>query len=240
MSEKDYSLREIMGNLLFPPHCLFCGRLIGWEETLCPVCRQKVSILAPHQRQNEFDCDAILWCAPYSGELRAGMEHFKFNGVLAGKAVFGAMLAQALKESGLISRVDAVTYVPMPQGRERLRGYNQAKLLAEYIAEELGLPLWEELLCRSGRETLHQATDKKSRRRLASESYHRGAKVCPPGAHILLVDDIITTGATMAACSALLRESGAAFLCGAAPLRTPWETSPDAPQKAVENPTEKM
>ena len=149
------------------------------------------------------------------------MEQFKFEGVRACCPLFGGMLARALRQSGLCRELDAVTYVPMPPRRERHRGYNQSRLLAQYLAKELGLPLREEVLCRGGRATAHAARTRAQRLRLAEESYRAGPRCLPEGERLLLVDDIVTTGATLQNCAALLRAQGAAKVWAAAVLRTP-------------------
>ena len=128
---------------------------------------------------------------------------------------------EAVRQSGLLPRLTAVTYVPMPPERERHRGYNQSKLLAQYLAGELGLPLREGVLARDGRATAHAAAGRAARITLAKESYRAGERKLPPGEHILLIDDIITTGATLENCAALLLAQGAESVTAAAVLRTP-------------------
>ena len=221
MSDKP-TLREIALNLLYPPRCLLCGRLCGWEQPLCPDCRSTLPDAGGFGWEPDaFGCEGLLWCAPYEGEFRRGMEQFKFEGVRACCPLFRGMLARALRQSGHCRELDAVTYVPMPPRRERHRGYNQSRLLAQYLAKELGLPLREEVLCRGGRATAHAARTRAQRLRLAEESYRAGPRCLPEGERLLLVDDIVTTGATLQNCAALLRAQGAAKVWAAAVLRTP-------------------
>lgn len=231
MSEKRYSLREVLQNLLFPPRCAFCGALIGWEEALCSTCRAVAKKPFCKREDDVFGCDGLLWCGEYRDLLRTGMERFKFRGVRAGASLFGGMLLLALRESGVAEQVNFITFVPMPQGRERRRGYNQARLLAEYIAENLALPLRDDLLCRRGHKATHTASGRRERARLTQESYLHGTGECPAGAGILLVDDIVTTGATLAACAALLRQKGAGSVMAAAVLRTPAPKGSKEPAK---------
>ena len=138
------TLREIVTNLLYPPRCLLCGTLCGWEELLCESCQKQQPQAGEFFWEPEvFGCRGILWCARYEGAFRAGMEQLKFEGVRESLPLFGGMLTEAVRQSGLLPRLTAVTYVPMPPERERHRGYNQSKLLAQYLAGELGLPLRE-------------------------------------------------------------------------------------------------
>lgn len=219
-AKKEMSFLEIIQNLLFPPRCFFCGALVDWGTACCSACKPLMEI-APQRETDNFGCDLICWGAPYAERLRAGMERFKFRGVRRGKEIFGSMLLTALRQKDALSRVDAITFVPMPHRRERRRGYNQAKLLAEYLSEETGLPLREELLRRKDRGEMHRTGSRAARAALAEESYCLGGRSPVSGERLLLVDDIITSGATLSTCAALLRQAGAAYIVGAAPLRTP-------------------
>ena len=203
------TLREIVTNLLYPPRCLLCGTLCGWEELLCESCQKQQPQAGEFFWEPEvFGCRGILWCARYEG-------------VRESLPLFGGMLTEAVRQSGLLPQLTAVTYVPMPPERERHRGYNQSKLLAQYLAKELGLPLREGVLARDGRATAHAAEGRAARIALAQESYRAGSRRLPPGEHILLIDDIITTGATIEKCAGLLKAQGAGTVTAAAVLRTP-------------------
>lgn len=216
------TLRDVIRNLLYPPRCRLCGALCGWEEQVCPACREQLPQAGDFFRESEvFGCRELLWCARYEGVFRRGMEQLKFEGVRESLPLFGGMLTEAVRQSDLLPRLTAVTYVPMPPERERHRGYNQSKLLAQYLAGELGLPLREGVLARDGRATAHAAAGRAARITLAKESYRAGERKLPPGEHILLIDDIITTGATLENCAALLLAQGAESVTAAAVLRTP-------------------
>ena len=144
------TLRDVIRNLLYPPRCRLCGALCGWEEQVCPACREQLPQAGDFFREPEvFGCRELLWCARYEGVFRRGMEQLKFEGVRESLPLFGGMLAAAVRQSGLLPGLTAVTYVPMPPERERHRGYNQSRLLAEQLAKELGLPL-REGVCRRG------------------------------------------------------------------------------------------
>mgnify|MGYP000561747370 CR=1 FL=1 len=109
------TLREIVTNLLYPPRCLLCGTLCGWEELLCESCQKQQPQAGEFFWEPEvFGCRGILWCARYEGAFRAGMEQLKFEGVRESLPLFGGMLTEAVRQSGLLPQLTAVTYVPMP------------------------------------------------------------------------------------------------------------------------------
>ena len=225
------TLRQVITNLLYPPRCCLCGRLNGWEEPLCPDCRQKLSEAGCFTEDNVFGCQRLIWCAPYEGVFRRGMEGLKFEGVRQNEGLFGERLAAAVRQSGILPALTAVTYVPMPPERERHRGYNQSRLLAGHLAKALALPLQSGVLERTGRATAHAAHGRAARVALAEESYRAGARRLPQGERILLVDDIVTTGATLEKCAGLLQQQGAAAVYAAAVLRTPAPGEKTKPEK---------
>ena len=96
------TLREIVTNLLYPPRCLLCGTLCGWEELLCESCQKQQPQAGEFFWEPEvFGCRGILWCARYEGAFRAGMEQLKFEGVRESLPLFGGMLTEAVRQRQL-------------------------------------------------------------------------------------------------------------------------------------------
>jgi ComF family protein len=142
------------------------------------------------------------------GDARELVHRLKYDGLSAmGEPMAALMLAEAHAQS---FGVTIVVPVPLHRGRERSRGYNQSRLLAAPIARALGLPL-DARAVRRTRATapLANAMDRDERRRIVA-----GAFAADPtratGQHVLLVDDVTTTGATLDACAAALLDAGAA------------------------------
>lgn len=213
--------RGIIENLLFPPRCMLCGRLIRWEDELCPDCGKRYAHPTVHSEENRFGCDGVLWCGEYKGVLRRAVERLKFKGHKKNAEYFGRIMTEAIRACRWQDKVDGITYVPMSPEHLSRRGYNQSRLLAEYIAKELGLPLYGGVLKRRGSKTAHKSAGQAERKKLVRESYLCGKERLPEGARILLVDDIITTGVTAETCSGLLRRQGAGEVWMAAALYTP-------------------
>ena len=142
------------------------------------------------------------------GDARELVHHLKYDGLSAiGEPMAALMIAEARAMS---AGVTVVVPVPLHRGRERSRGYNQSHLLAAPIARALGLPL-DARMVRRTRATapLAKAMDRDERRRIVAGAFAGDAER-GTGAHVLLVDDVTTTGATLDACAAALLDAGAA------------------------------
>jgi ComF family protein len=119
-----------------------------------------------------------------------------------------------------LAAVDLVVPVPLHWQRRWARGYNQAELIARPLAERLGVPLRQALRRRRG--TTPQATLSREARRRNLKSPFAGRAVLA-GERVLLVDDVVTTGATLHAAAERLRSQGAGTIIAAAVARTPRE-----------------
>lgn len=199
--------------LLFPPRCYGCG-VPG--VALCGACRAAAAVVTPPLcarcgRPWEGPVAACADCPPtpvtasrapflYLGPIAAAIRGLKFSGWKA----LARHLAGAMVE---VSDLDAevVTWVPLSRRRRARRGFDQAELLARAVAPRLALPA-RRLLFRTW-DTPPQARSAGARRRRAVRGAFRPSGRAP--ASVLLVDDVLTTGATAASCASALREAGA-------------------------------
>lgn len=144
--------------------------------------------------------------AVYAGALREALHAFKFSGRRALARPLADLVVEQCAAS-LPEGIDAVIPVPLARERERERGFNQAALLAERVARRLGVPPNRRWLARV------RATRPQSDLTAAERSANvRGAFRASPrvaGRHVLIVDDVLTTGATLAECARALRAAGA-------------------------------
>ncbi len=196
-------------NLIYPPRCPFCGRVLNpGEEGLCLCCQRELPWVEKPGKTVDF-CDACLSPLWYRDGVRDGMRRYKFWGGKHHSRLFGALMAQCLHDFW-DEPVDVVTWVPLSKKHRRRRGYDQAELLARQVGSEAGLPV--EPLLTKVRETETQS-------RIQGDAVRRanvlGAYTCVPGVEltgkrVVLVDDVATSGATLSECAACLRMAGAA------------------------------
>jgi Predicted amidophosphoribosyltransferases len=232
-------LRQTLGGLLdlvYPPQCLICGA--GGEPVVCDVCSDSFAPIpepvcarcgrpvgggsvpcllcaAVAEAGREWGFDTARAAAIYAGPLRHGIHRLKFHGAEPLGEPLGAFLANRLVADGLIAAeigdgIDAVAFVPMDPWRERRRGYNQARLLAEPVAALLGVPLLPGALRRARRAPAQVGLTRNERlRNLTSEAFSVRDAAVVAGHHLLLIDDVFTTGTTASACAAALKAAGA-------------------------------
>ena len=139
----------------------------------------------------------------------------KFGGAAHYAAVYGAWMAHTIEDK-LAGRFDTLTWVPVSRRRRRSRGYDQSELLCREIAKRLGLEPVR--LLRKTRNPPAQSTmaDPAGRRANVSGAYEPERAARLDGRRVLLIDDIVTTGATLAECSRVLRTAGASDVVYAA------------------------
>ncbi len=193
-----YSLLRI----LFPSPCVQCGYL---SEALCSRCFHEVEF-KPHVR----DLPSLRVCSAlfYEEKSIVGrlIRPFKYSHQADLFRIFVPWMKQALH---LLGTSEKVLFVPVPlhKSRELERGYNQAELLAKWMARDLGCSAVR--LVKRVKDTGSQArlADRKSREENMQGAFEVEGAV--PECSIVLVDDIVTTGSTLLACAEALRAAGA-------------------------------
>jgi ComF family protein len=150
--------------------------------------------------------DYALAAGRYQGPLRDALLALKFRGIRAlSRPLAELVLAQCA--TAVSADVDALVPVPLAQARERERGFNQARLVADRLGPQLGVPVRAGWLARA-RDTTPQ-TDLSASARRANVAGAFVASSSASGRHIVVVDDVFTTGATVSECTRALRSAGA-------------------------------
>jgi ComF family protein len=211
---------------LFPPRCVGCGAKGVW---LCATCQGQIA--AGAQRTRCPHGVAVTYCARcypewtdlsgvrvvgvYEPPLRTTIWALKFSGKRGAATALGQLLARQWSRDEAIA-VDVVVAVPPSALGQRQRGYNQAELLARACASDLRLPLWRDALRRT-RDAEPQRVKTALERRanvldLFAVTPHLATQVV--GRRILVIDDVLATGATLNATATALRTAGAAEVWG--------------------------
>jgi ComF family protein len=142
--------------------------------------------------------------APYGGAVREAVHALKFGG----RRSLARPLADLLGEQcGALDAVDALVPVPLARARERERGFNQAVLLGERLGERLGVRVRPRWLARL-RDTVPQS-DLTAPERRANVAGAFAAAPAVRGRHVVIIDDVVTTGATVGECARALRAAAA-------------------------------
>src|SRR5437764_2070809 len=184
-----------LASLLAPPLCVACGASAGQLEPLCLGCRSTLRWLGPRPAAA---AGVPVWApVAYDGPARGLVRGLKFGGLQGMTATMASQMAANAPPGWLDS--GALVPVPLHPVRLRKRGYNQAERLAAGLAARTGLPVVD-CLARSGEAATQVGRGRTER--LASTagrvSVREGATL--PG-ELVLVDDVVTTGATLAACA---------------------------------------
>lgn len=202
-------------DLLFPPRCPFCQQMLKREHgTVCAQCQKTLPWLADGQIRRKIDfADACFSPLAYRDAVPAALHRYKFSGVRAYAAPFGALMAQCLRtQTDMVP--DLITWAPLSTKRLKQRGFDQAELLAQEASRQLSiqkLPTLHKTIHTKPQSGLAQSTQRQANARgvyeIITDVRLQGRRVC-------LIDDVVTSGATLGECAALLREAGAAqVLC---------------------------
>ena len=207
---------ELVLDLLFPRRCAAC-RGPGWP--FCSACGERLGVLSPPgclRCGRPLECrvvgcaacppEAIAWARSafaYDEPVRRALLGLKFGGARVAADAFVAPMARAAADR--LDGAQTITWVPLARRRRRERGFDQAEVLARGLAARTDRPI-RKLLARI-RETDPQARRTATDRRRALAGAFRSVEV--PPARVILVDDVLTTGATAAECARVLRASGA-------------------------------
>lgn len=206
-------LSETILNLLFPPKCPFCGKVLN-SVGICPQCEKDLPWLEDERRLQKFS-DSLVCAVPlrYEGNVRQAVLRLKFRGAEHLALPLGEVIARCAAES-YPDGFDVVTWAPVSRRRRRKRGYDQSYLLAEAACR-----LWDtkpERLLEKVQDTPPQSelSEPAARRANVLGVYDPAQPETIRGKRVLLVDDVCTTGATLTECVRVLKDAGAAeVLC---------------------------
>jgi len=196
-------------DLLFPPKCVFCGRILNkTDEGWCDRCTEALPFADNGGRQDGEAFDFCVSPVYYRGAVRKSILRYKFRGLSAYATVYGKLLADCIREHTDME-YDIITWVPLSSKRERSRGYDQAMLLALATALELDDVAAETLRKPHDVQAQSELGGKEERRANISGAYIASDPELVLGKCVLLIDDVITTGSTLSECARVLLSAGA-------------------------------
>lgn len=213
-------LRAVLG-LIYPPLCLGCEDRLPHPEPavpLCDACRRSIpradaGLLA--DRLDDFDAGPAdfdhafaLWLFDEGTTLQRVQHAVKYHNRPTLGVRLGRWIGEGLRERR-VPTPDLIVPVPLHRVRRLERGYNQSERLARGIADILDAEANDDLLVRRRATRSQTSLDKQARWRNVAEAFALSDPAAVAGRRVLLVDDVITTGATVVAAAAPLREAGA-------------------------------
>lgn len=235
MTGKEGILQQA-GALFMPERCILCGRLLLYREHHC--CSSCISTLEPTgescrhcggivEENQCLICGDRKWYPArnvalyeYNRPLKELLYHFKARQKKRLHHHLGTLAAARLRDESFLNRIDIIVPVPVSAKRRRQRGYNQARLLALETSKEWSIGIKEVLKRVTQKE--HQKNMSYARRFLnvpGCFAVKRGADIA--GRSILLVDDVLTTGATINECARVLKAAGAGDIFSVTLARAP-------------------
>lgn len=197
-----------MLRLIYPRKCTFCERLLSREETdFCHQCRNSGNSFKKSKRSIPFVAHwTALWY--YKDNVRQSIHRFKFGRRRTYAQAFARRLALELSNS-VAEDVDLICWVPVFWLRKHKRGYDQSELLARAVGMELSLPVLpaiKKIRSNPAQSGIQGAAQRKAN---VTGAYRVRSASAIFGKRILLIDDVVTTGATASECARILLTAGA-------------------------------
>lgn len=207
--------------LFFPHICAGCGTdNLNREQLLCLTCLHQLPVSDFHRHAGNptemifrgrlpiLSAMSYLYFTKDSLPQRL-LHQFKYKGKKEVGAYFGKRIGEALLQSGRFPNVDALVPLPLFAGKEKKRGYNQSAILCNHMAQTMQVPVWHHIIDRSAARETQTHKNRLERWENMRDSFILKNPAAIRYKHLLLVDDVITTGATLEACGReLLRAPG--------------------------------
>ncbi|MBR4146388.1 MAG: ComF family protein [Bacteroidales bacterium] len=202
--------------LLYPSVCAACGSsLFKWEKLVCTRCRNLLPKTGYEMNEDnplarmfygKVRLKAVTACFFFSkeGKVQHLIHELKYKGNGDAGIFLGQELGKSLKEAPLFQGLDYLIPVPLHPKRERQRGYNQSQMIAQGISEVTGIPVGDKFLFRSVNTATQTHKTKEERWQNVKDIFAVKHPERLEGKYVLLVDDVLTTGATLEACALTL------------------------------------
>jgi len=180
------------------PYCIYCGRSVDMAGCACDDCLE-----------NKPAFSRALSACLYDGKLKELILQFKYKGKMALSGDLSGLISDFLySNSDILEGVDMITFVPICRDRMIKRGFNQSKILAKRLSDSYGIPMAD---CIEKTASTKNQNELSRQERLSNlkGAFRAKSAVNLTGLTILIVDDVMTTGATLNECAIALSKSGA-------------------------------
>ena len=203
---------------LYPPRCSFCHKITEGEK-ICSGCASRLPYTADNARQTRIShINAAVSPLYYKDSVRDSVIRYKFHSATAYSEVYGQLISKCIDENHI--NCDIITYVPLSRRRRWLRGYNQAELIALEISKISNIPV-HELLKKTKHNPAQSGTGSPDKRKANVKGVYKAVNAqLIEGKSILIIDDVITTGATVSECARMLKEQGSGEVFAASLARS--------------------
>lgn len=203
-------------NLLFPKLCLGCNSLLLHnEKTICTECNHNLPLTNHHVLESNDTTKKFYGIIPI--EFSAAMLYFHQKGIVQNLIhnlkykghqeigiLLGKLYSKDLKSSPYVKNISVIIPVPLHKKRLEERGYNQVTTFCETLSDELNIPCNSSLLYRSRYSKTQTKKDKEHRKEVTNALFDVNFTEHDHNKHFLLVDDVMTSGATLEACAKAL------------------------------------
>ena len=208
-------------DLISPRLCVVCGhRLTVTEEVICTKCNFHLPRTDFHHNAYENEMAKLFWYLipierataffyyePHSSTANI-IYQMKYKDHPEIGEVMGRMMGKELMPSGFFDGIDGIIPVPLTKKRQRQRGYNQSEEIARGISEVTGLPLFDKVVKRVSFKGSQTNLGRWERNENVEKVFELIDGASIQGKHLLIVDDVVTTGATCIACAKALCQAG--------------------------------
>ncbi len=214
-----YDLWDDFISLLFPRLCYACGgNLLRNENLICTECY----ILIPrtnYHLQEDNPVARLFWgrckierAAAFSfynkdSRIRKLIHNLKYKGIREVGLELGKIYGQSLSDSDFLNGIDMIIPVPLHPSKKRIRGFNQSEIISDGFSEATGLPVCEGILERTTRSDTQTRRSRYDRWVNVEGIFSVTDRSKLEGKHVLIVDDVITTGSTLESCAVELLKS---------------------------------
>ncbi len=201
-----YEFRRRAISILYPNRCPFCGEVVPMKAYYCKLCYKNLPF-APDYVEPPENISRLVVCCNYVRRARNAVLMLKYGKLIYPADVFGLMMSEKLRRLGITADV----IVPAPSGRKSIkkRGFSSAMVIAKRVSYRMEIPIIEALLAVKNKVE-QKSLSAKGRAENAKKSFYFDKKCSVEGKSVLLVDDVTTTGSTLAALAKILLDEGAA------------------------------